>query len=72
MIEIGDLLTLSNNKEYIVLKQISFDDKIYLYLISKDGISNILIGCVNKQQLTIVKNEEQLQVLFQKFREIRN
>lgn len=72
MIEIGDLLTLSNNKEYIVLKQIAFDDKTYLYLISKDGISNILIACVDKQQITVVKNDELLHKLLLKFKETSN
>ena len=38
MLEVGDLLTLSNKKEYIVIKQIQLNGKNYVYLVKKDGI----------------------------------
>lgn len=69
MFEKGDLLTLSNKKEYIVINQINFEGKDYLYLIAKDGISSILIGLLENKELTIVRDEELFQKLLQKFKE---
>lgn len=69
MLEQGDLIILSNKKEYIVIKQIRFEEKEYIYLISKDGISNMLVGLLENENLTIIKEEELLQKLLQKFKE---
>ena len=67
MLEIGDLLTLSDNKEYIVMKQIYFEGSNYVYLISKDGISNILICSYEGDDLSIVTDENLFENLLNLF-----
>ena len=67
MLEIGDLLTLSNNKEYIVMKQIYFKGKCYVYLISKDGISEVLICSYEEDNLNVVTDEEVFEKLLTLF-----
>lgn len=52
MLEQGDLITLNNKKEYIVIKQIVFKGVHYILLIAKDGISEFLI-CEFKQDKLI-------------------
>lgn len=52
MIEKGDLLTLSNNKTYIVASIIEYQGEEYIYLIEKDGISDIKF-CVKESDDTL-------------------
>lgn len=69
MLERGDLITLNNNKEYIVLDEINFNHKDYLYLITKDGITDVLVCLREDDNLTIVREEELLRNLLDKFKE---
>ena len=71
MFEKGDLLTLSNEKEYIVINQINFDNKDYLFLVSKDGISNVAICLLENDTLSIVKDANTLEILLKKFTELK-
>ncbi len=65
----GDLITLSNKKEYIVIDQIKMDGKDYVYLITKDGVSGIAICLVENDILIKVSDAELLQKLIIKFKE---
>lgn len=68
----GEIITLSNNKEYICLKTLTKDDVDYMYLMSnfkplevKFAKQNIVNGEV---EITIINNQaekEQLLYLFQ-------
>lgn len=60
MLEIGDLVTLSNNKEYLVVEQIEYDNNDYVILISKDGISELKVYLKENDVLSIVKDEEKI------------
>lgn len=67
MLEIGDLLTLSDNQEYLVMKQIYFKGKNYVYLVTKDGISDVLICSYEEDNLNIVRDEELFEKLLNLF-----
>lgn len=67
MLEIGDLLTLNDNKEYLVMKQFYFKGKNYVYLISKDGISDILICSYEDDDLNVVTDEQLFENLLNLF-----
>lgn len=69
MLDKGDLLTLSNGREYIVIDQIRIDGKNYVYLVTKDGISCIAVCLFENDTLTIVSDGELLQMLLKKFKE---
>lgn len=68
MLDIGDLVTLSNNNEYIVIKKILLDEKDYVFLITKDGISDVMICKIQSDSLEIVKDENVINILLEKFR----
>ena len=69
MLEAGDLITLSNNKEYIVINKTSLKGKNYVYLITKDGISEIAICLFENDTLTKVTDTELLKTLINIFKE---
>lgn len=69
MLEIGDVMTLSNNQEYIVMKQVCYQQKNYLYLVSKDGISEVAIFQLENNQLIKVQEEELLKILIERLNE---
>lgn len=41
MIDIRDILTLDDNNEYVVVSKISYEDKIYYYLVDKNDNVNL-------------------------------
>lgn len=41
MIDIRDILTLNDNNEYVVVSKISYEDKIYYYLVDKNDNVNL-------------------------------
>ncbi len=69
MLDNGDLLTLSNGKEYIVIKQIQIKGKNYVYLVTKDGVSGVAVCSLENDTLTIVNDGETLRFLLEKFKE---
>ncbi len=72
MLNKGDLLTLSNGKEYIVINQIQIDGKNYVYLVTKDGISGVAVCLLENDTLTTINDGEFLQLLLTKFQESQN
>lgn len=69
MLEKGDLLTLSNGREYIVISQIQIKGKNYVYLVTKDGVSGVAVCLLENDTLTMVNDGELLQSLLEKFKE---
>lgn len=72
MLDKGDLLTLSNGKEYIVINQIQIDGKNYVYLVTKDGVSGVAVCLLENDTLTTIDDGEFLQLLLTKFQESQN
>lgn len=72
MLDKGDLLTLSNGKEYIVINQIQIDGKNYVYLVTKDGVSGVAVCLLENDTLTTINDGEFLQLLLTKFKESQN
>lgn len=68
MLDKGDLLTLSNGKEYIVINQIQFDGKDYVYLVTKDGVSGVAVCLLENDTLTTISDGEFLKLLLEEFK----
>lgn len=66
--EIGDLVTLSNGKDYIVVKTTILNGNNYVFLITKDGISDVMICKIQNDSLEIVKDENIIKILLENFR----
>ncbi len=69
MLDKGDLLTLSNGKEYIVINQLEFEGKNYVYLVTKDGVSGVTVCLLENDTLTTISDVDFLQMLLKKFKE---
>lgn len=58
MLDKGDLITLSDNKEYVVVNTTTLDSLNYVYLITKDGLSDFKLCQIDeeRQELLEVSN----------------
>jgi len=56
-LEKNDIITLDNEKEYIVLDSIIIDGDNFLYLVEKDNVSNHKIAMINEENGRIKINE---------------
>ena len=56
-IEIQDIITLSNNIDYIVLGKAKFDDIDYLYLLDNDNYT-MNFAAITDNQLVMLDNKE--------------
>ena len=65
MLEVGDLITLSNGRKYIITKRLCLKGKTYLFLIMEDGISEYIICELINDEIEIVRNEEIVDELIQ-------
>ena len=64
----GDLVTLSNDRKYLVLSKVEYEGENYLYLTSSDEPYEIMI-VREKNKLEIITDEElikNLSILFYK------
>lgn len=68
--EIGTVLTLDNNKKYVVVDSINYVGKVYLFLTEEnENEVNIMICEYNNSQLNLVEDEELIKTLTEKFME---
>ena len=44
MFKIGDVLTLSDDKKYVVVETLNYNSKIYLYMIEENNWENFGFG----------------------------
>ena len=58
MLDKGDLITLSDNKEYVVANTTTLDSLNYDYIITKDGLSDFKLCQIDeeRQELLEVSN----------------
>ena len=62
MLDKGDLLTLDDHEEYIVVSTVIYEEKPYVYLITNDSNSDTMICLFNEQtqELETVTEEDVL------------
>lgn len=68
-IEKNDLVTLENNRKYLVLSKVEYKDEFYLYLTSTNEPYEIVICKIIDDELEVITNEDlinKLSVLFYK------
>lgn len=58
MIDIKDIVTLSDKNEYQVISKVNYEYRIYYYLVDINEISNIKFLYENGNKLTEVEDEE--------------
>ena len=67
MLEQGEILTLSNNKEYVVVSSIIYQGANYVYLLDSDSYKDYKFCKYEDESLKVVKDEELLKELIVKF-----
>lgn len=68
-IDIRDIITLNDNKKYIVVSKTNYKNNIYYFLTEKDNISSIKFLVENKEKGSLVEVEDKnlIQKLLPKF-----
>ena len=61
--DIGDILTLSDNNEYIIASKANYDYKIYLCLVDIKDNKNIKFCYLDNDEVVVVKKEKLSDVL---------
>ncbi len=61
--EITDILTLSDNNEYIIASKANYDYKIYLCLVDINNNKNVKFCYLDNDEVVIVKKENLSNVL---------
>lgn len=54
--DIKDILTLSDGNEYVIVSKITYENKIYLYLVDINNHNNIKICYLDNNEIVIVKD----------------
>ena len=67
MIEIKDIVTLSDQNEYQVVSKVDFEYRIYYYLVDINEISNVKFLYENNDKLTEVEDTELINTLLPMF-----
>lgn len=73
MIEMKDIITLSDDKDYQVISKINYEGLVYYYLVDMQEISNCKFMYENDDNLTEIDDEELISrlmpIMFKKFGE---
>lgn len=59
MLEFGDIITLENEKKYLVVGTCNYNDKNYVYLVNTEEQTNVVLGIVENDDLQEVTDEEE-------------
>lgn len=69
MVEVGEVLTLSNNKDYVVSYTTKLDSKDYAFLIEKEGLKETMFVEYVDGHLEEVVEEDIIEKLLLQFKE---
>lgn len=59
MLEFGDIITLENEKKYLVAGTCNYNGKNYVYLVNTEEQTNVVLGIVENDDLQEVTDEEE-------------
>lgn len=69
MFKIGDVLTLSDDKKYVVVETLNYNSKIYLYMIEENNWENFGFGMLIDDSIKFETNMQIIGDLFAKVNE---
>ena len=58
MLEFGDVITLENNKEYIVASICEYEGQFYSYLVNSSNSEDCILGIIENDDLKPVQDPE--------------
>lgn len=59
MLEFGDIITLENNKKYLVSGTCTYNNKYYVYLVNMENQLNCVLGSIEEDDLQEITDEEE-------------
>lgn len=59
MLEFGDIITLENDKKYVVAGTCKYKEKNYVYLVNMEEQTNCVLAIVEKDELQEVEDAEE-------------
>ena len=67
MIDIKDIVELSDNKEYVVCGKITYENKEYYYLVENKNMDNVIFGYIDNDEIVEVNYKVLIQKLIPLF-----
>lgn len=65
--DVEDEITLSDDKKYLVASKVSYEGKVYYYLMDVNDYSNLKFCYENEGKLTQIQDNEMIKVLLPLF-----
>lgn len=69
MFEQGDILSLADNKKYVVIDQFADKGKSYIYLMDSEDKANVIFGKLEKDEIVEIKYGDEFDYVIKKFNE---
>ncbi len=58
MLEFGDIITLENNKKYVVASTCTYNDKFFIYVVNESDSLDCIIGTVQDDNFQEINDEK--------------
>ena len=58
MIDVKDVLTLEDDKKYVVVSKIDYENKVYFYLVGVEEITDVKFGYIDNDEFVEINNKE--------------
>ena len=58
MIDVKDVLTLEDDKKYVVVSKIEYDNKVYFYLVGVEEITDVKFGYLDNDEFVEINDKE--------------
>ena len=58
MIDVKDVLTLEDDKKYVVISKIDYENKVYFYLVGVEEITDVKFGYLDNDEFVEINDKE--------------
>ena len=73
MIDVKDVLTLEDDKKYVVISKIDYENKVYFYLVGAEEITDVKFGYLDNDEFVEINDKELVTKLLPHFyKDVKN
>ncbi len=73
MIDVKDVLTLEDDKKYVVISKIDYENKVYFYLVGVEEITDVKFGYLDNDEFVEINDKELVTKLLPHFyKDVKN
>ena len=58
MIDVKDVLALEDDKKYVVVSKIDYENKVYFYLVGVEEITDVKFGYIDNDEFVEINDKE--------------